>query len=86
MRANQVLAERHRVVLGGWPLSGAAAAGDARVASIGALFSHCAKAVGGLLYILCQIYVRSISLLFSIDILQSPRPPGLQFGTPFNSP
>ena len=41
---NRVLAERHRVILGGWPIAGALAAGDPRTASLGALFDHVASA------------------------------------------
>ena len=41
MTTNRVLADRHRVILGGWPISGAIEKGDARAASAAALFDHC---------------------------------------------
>jgi sugar phosphate isomerase/epimerase len=40
MSRNRALAERHRVVLGSWPICGAIAAGDPRAASVEALFAH----------------------------------------------
>jgi sugar phosphate isomerase/epimerase len=44
MRKNRVLADRHRVVLGEWPIISAFGANDPRAATLAALFEHCAKA------------------------------------------
>ena len=42
--ANRPLAERHRVSLCGWPMKGARAAKDPRVATLELLFEHAKKA------------------------------------------
>ena len=43
-RENRVLAERHRVILGGWPIAGAVAVNDRRVATLADLLDHVVEA------------------------------------------